>query len=105
MKNHICDGVTIEHAPSANIVSGEGLLIGSIFGVATADIPATQKGVFMTYGVFKMPKASVVITQGAKLYWDAINKKVTTVATDNTEIGYAQESAVSGDETVAIKIG
>jgi len=90
MKNYDSDGDTLTITAGATTVSGDGVLVGSLFGVATGDIANGAQGTILLTGVFDLPKApSQAWTLGAKIYWDATNKRCTNVATGNTLIGAA----------------
>ena len=71
MKNFIATGNTLTITAEADIASGAGVLIGSIFGVATGPIANGAEGVINLTGVYDLPKtASQAWTVGAKVYWD-----------------------------------
>ena len=96
MKNYVQPGNTITLTAPYAVASGDGLLVGSIFGMAAG---AAALGVRRTAldGVFDITKVgSQAWTVGAKVYWDDTNKRCTTVATDNTLIGVAVEAVASG---------
>lgn len=90
MKNYVSQGNTLAITAAAAIASGDGVLTGSLFGVAAGDIAVGEDGIVELTGVFDLPKAaSQAWTVGAKVYWDDTNKRCTTVATGNTLIGAA----------------
>ena len=45
-----------------------------------------------------------MVAQGALLYWDNTNKRLTTTATGNTLAGYATAAAGAGMSTVCINL-
>ncbi len=97
MKNFVqpCNSLTLT-APYA-VTSGDGLLVGSIFGVAAGDAASGSTVEAALTGVFDLTKiGSQAWTVGAKVYWDDTNKRCTTVATDNTLIGVAVEAVAGG---------
>ena len=97
MKNYVQPGNTITLTAPYAVASGDGLLVGSIFGVASgaADLGETVETALV--GVFDLVKiGSQAWAAGAKVYWDNTNKRCTTVATDNTLIGVATEAVASG---------
>jgi len=90
MKNFVSDGDRLTITAAAALTSGQGVLTGSLFGVATGDIANGVAGVIMLEGVFDLPKAaSQAWSVGAKVYWDNANSVCTTTATGNTLIGAA----------------
>jgi predicted RecA/RadA family phage recombinase len=88
MKNFVQDGGTITATAPYVRTSGQAALIGTLLGVATADIANAADGEWATVGVFDLTKiGSQAWTQGACVYWDNTNKRCTTVASGNTLIG------------------
>jgi predicted RecA/RadA family phage recombinase len=105
MKNFIVEGLTIDHTPAAQRLSGAATLIGTRIGVAVGDVAANTQGVFRIKGVFTLPKLSTdVVAQGALLYWDNTNLRLTTTASGNTLAGYAYAAASGSVSTVQIDI-
>jgi predicted RecA/RadA family phage recombinase len=105
MKNYVQKGSTLTLLVAAAVLAGEAVLVGKIFGVAVADVAANQSGDFETEGVFELPVlATDVIAQGAILYWDAGNKRLTTTAAGNTRVGVATEAKAAGGAIALLKI-
>lgn len=97
MKNYVQPGNTITLAAPYAVASGDGLLVGSIFGVASGAAALGEPVEAALVGVFDLTKVgSQAWTAGAKVYWDNTNKRCTTAATDNTLIGVATEAVASG---------
>ena len=97
MKNYVQPGNTITLTAPYAVTSGDGLLVGSIFGIASEDTALNDPVEAALTGVFDLTKVgSQAWTVGAKVYWDDTNKRCTTVATDNTLIGAAVEAVASG---------
>lgn len=97
MKNYVSSGATLTITATAAISSGDGVLAGSIFGVAAGDIANGADGIINLSGVYDLPKVgSQAWTVGAKVYWDAANARCTTAATGNTLIGVAVLAVGSG---------
>lgn len=87
----------------AAIASGSGVLIGTLVGVALADIPVAATGSTMVCGVHTVTKLGTdVMAQGVKVYWDNTNKRLTTTASGNTEAGRVAVAAGSGETTVQV---
>lgn len=84
------------------IESGQGVVVGAIVGVALNPGVATDEIQLALEGVFTLGKAAGAISQGAKVYWDAANKVVTTTASGNTFAGYAFAAALNADATVNV---
>ncbi len=87
--------------------SGEGVLVGSIFGVCVVDgaqndvINIHTKGV---YGLVAATGAGTDATQGAKTYWDNTNKRLTPVSTNNTLIGTFAVAKATTDAAARVKL-
>jgi len=97
MKNYVSSGATLTITAAAAITSGDGVLAGSIFGVAAGDIANGAEGTINLTGVYNLPKVgSQAWTVGAKVYWDASEAECTTTETDNTLIGVAVLAVGSG---------
>lgn len=97
MKNYVQPGNTLTLSAPYAVTSGDGLLVGSIFGVAAGDAASGATVETALTGVFDLTKiGSQAWTVGAKVYWDDTNKRCTTVATDNTLIGVAVEAVAGG---------
>jgi predicted RecA/RadA family phage recombinase len=97
MKNYVQPGSTLTLTAPYAVTSGDGLLVGSIFGVAAGDAASGATVEAALTGVFDLTKiGSQAWTVGAKVYWDDTNKRCTTVATDNTPVGVAVEAVAGG---------
>lgn len=114
MKNFIQPGRQITVTAPANIASGEGLLIGQLFGCACGDAESGQDLDLLTEGVVALPKASadVFATVGIPAYWDPSAKVVRShTDTDSNSagvtsalVGTVVEAAGAGTTTVKIKL-
>lgn len=107
MKNFIQHGeyMTLT-APYARL-SGEGALVGALFGVAVADVANGEEGAFCTEGVFTLAKATGSGTggaQGAKAYWVAASKSVSAASSGNTLIGCFAATCADGDATCSVRL-
>lgn len=92
------------HTVTANTVKGGDLVVlGDLAGVAVADGNGTDLAAVQLQGVFELPKgATFTFTQGAKCYWDATNKVVTSTASGNKLIGFCWKDAVAADAIVEV---
>lgn len=105
MKNYIQPGNNITVAAPAAVASGEGVLIGDLFGVANGDAANGETVVLSTVGVFTLPKAATdVVTVGASLYWDSAEGELTVTATGNTFVGHAVTAAGNPSAAVAVRL-
>ena len=97
MKTYVQPGNTITLTAPYAVASGDGLLVGSIFGVASGTAALGETVEAALTGVFDITKiGSQAWTVGAKIYWDDTNKRTTNVATSNTLIGVATEAVAGG---------
>lgn len=105
MKNFIQQGVNLTVPAPANIMSGDVVVIGDLHGIASINAAEGQDLVFVTEGVFELPKvAANNFAIGAKVYYDSTAKLVTTTATGNTLIGVAVTAAAATTASVHVKI-
>lgn len=102
MKNFIQNGDYIDITAPAAINSGEGVMIGDLFGVAVTDIASGTEGAIAVKGVYEIAKVASDggAAAGAPAYWDATAKKVTGVASGNVQVGLFTEANLTAD-TVA----
>lgn len=104
-KNYIQEGDVLDYTAGADITSGQMVLIGTKVGVAVTNIANGSQGAMAMEGVFSYAKLSTdAPAQGAALYWDNTNKRLTVSASGNTYAGYAAAAAANGDATVSINI-
>ena len=97
MKNFVQPGNTVTLTAPYAVASGDGLLVGSIFGIATGTAALGEPVETALVGVFDITKiGSQAWTVGAKIYWDDTNKRTTSVANSNTLIGAATEAVAGG---------
>lgn len=97
MRNYVKEGGRVTFiAPAGGIVSGQGVLLNALFGVASYSADEGASCEMRTGGVFLLPKAAAdTWAQGVKLYFKTSDKTVTTTASGNTLIGYAEQPAVA----------
>lgn len=106
MENFIQNGETIAFtSPTGGVSSGDGVLVGNLFGVAVADYAEAATGQMVTRGVFTLPKLSTdTLTEHQKVYWDATNSRVTETSLDNYPIGVSVAVAGSGTTTAKVRL-
>ncbi len=105
MKNFVMEGRTITLPAPYAVTSGQGLQVGSIFGVASADAALNADVETVLEGVFTLAKATgAAWTVGAIIYWDNTAKNCTTTASTNKLIGVAQLAAASGDTVGNVRL-
>ena len=105
MKNFVQIGEAVTIPAPATVTSGEGVLVGSLFGIASNDATTAETLTISTTGVFEMPKvAADDMSVGDVIYWDDSAKLVTLTATDNTKIGVAVNDAGNGSGFVRVRL-
>ncbi|WP_271588453.1 DUF2190 family protein [Bradyrhizobium sp. CCBAU 53415] len=106
MKNQYqvhCDHIDVALPYARN--SGDGALIGSMFGVCANGGANGADDVLVVKGVFTLTKNSAEAwTVGEKVYWDNVAKNVTTTATSNTLIGVAILDAANPSSTGVVRL-
>ena len=103
--NFVQQGDVVDHTPGSARTSGQVVVIGVRVGVCLAAIAANATGPLAVQGVFSIAKLSTdVVAQGALLYWDNANSRLTTTVGSNVLAGYATAAAGNGVATVAINI-
>ena len=105
MKNFVQPGDSLAMAVpyAAGVTAGQGMLVGALFGVAAVD--GVQNAVIegATAGVFDLTKQpSLAITAGARVFWDDTNRRITTTATSNYQVGIAVLASATSDTTVPV---
>lgn len=105
MKNFIETGDIVEVTAPSDVLSGQGVLVGKLFGMAVADAASGKVVNVKTLGVFEVPKTSAQAwSQGADIYWDNTAKVFTTTASGNALVAKAMLAAAnpSGIGTVRL---
>ena len=104
-KNFIAPGDKLTVTAPYSVTSGQGVLVGSLFGVAQHDAANGAPVVIDRNGVWDLPKeAPLVISQGDRLFWDNTNRRLTKTATRNFQVSVATGAALSADTTVRSRI-
>lgn len=101
MKNFIQSGCTLTVIAPANVLGGQALLVGAIFGVACHDAVQGTPVEINRFGVYALAAvAADTLAAGDKVYWDNTARRATKTATNNVLIG-AAATAKSGTESSA----
>lgn len=105
MKNYVQTGSNVTLTAPYALSSGDGALVGALFGVAATDAANGADVVLVTEGVFDLAKASAQAwTVGTAIYWDDSDKECTTTSTDNTKIGVALVAAANPSATGRVRL-
>jgi len=106
MKNYIQNGdmITVT-APVGGVTSGQGILVGSLFGAVAATASEGEAVEIATTGVFDLPKdAATVIDQGDRVAWDDTAKEMAQPGAGLYPIGIAVTAAGNGTTTVRVRL-
>ena len=105
MKNYIQTGDNLTLPAPYDVDSGDGALIGSIFGVAAGDALSGADADLVTRGVFELPKTSALaISIGDQLWWHDDTKVVNKTSASGTLIGVAVSAAVNPSASVQVRL-
>ena len=106
MQNYIQNGHVITVAtPAGGIASGEGLIVGNIFGIAAYSAAEGDPVELAITGVYKLPKATAaVLTVGARVAWDNTAKNINAPGAGRFPVGVATEAAGNGITSVAVRL-
>jgi predicted RecA/RadA family phage recombinase len=106
MKNFIQPGKVITvTAPSGGVSSGDGIVVGALFGIVTTDAAEAAMVEIALTGVFELPKASGQSNEGAAVWWDTSpGEVVNATAAGAFPIGVAVAAAGSSDTTVRVRL-
>lgn len=108
MKNYVQKGDFFTAAGVTPAMdSGEGRVIGGVFGVAMTDIADNGSGVLAIEGVYEFdkPNPDAGCTQFAPAYWDETNDEATSVSSGNTLIGVFAEAAAETAVKARVALG
>jgi predicted RecA/RadA family phage recombinase len=105
MKTYIQPGNTITVAAPYAVASGEGLLVGALFGIAAGAASLGETVEAALVGVYELKKiGSQAWSVGDRIYWDNTARQATKVTTSNTLIGVATENMAGGAGDVIGKV-
>lgn len=103
MKNFIQPGATIPVTAPYAVSSGQGVKVGSLFGIAVYGAAQGAPVEIKREGVFDITAVTAdVASQGAKVYWDDTGRKITTTATNNTVVGAVTADKANGESTARV---
>lgn len=105
MKNFHQPGKTLSLIAPYAVTSGEGLLVGSIFGVANSEATSGSEVEAVLEGAFHLTKAKTEAwTVGALVYWDDAKKLATTTSTNNKVIGVSISPASNPSSVGTVRL-
>ncbi|MBS1188914.1 MAG: hypothetical protein H6R10_706 [Rhodocyclaceae bacterium] len=102
-KNYLQEGDVLDLVAPYAVAAGDGAQVGSIFGVAINALALSESGPFARCGVFELTALSTATgAQGAKAYWDNVNKRVDTDSTVGLLIGALLAAKTNGQTTAQV---
>lgn len=102
-KNYIGPGDHLTVTAPYAVTSGQGVLVGALFGIASHDAANGAAVVIHTDGVYDITKEpALAISAGARVFWDNTNRRITTTLTSNFCVGMATIAAAGGDANVRV---
>ena len=110
MKNFVQEGNILsvtapDNTDSVGGNAGDGVLVGSLFGVACNDFSAGEEVELQVVGVFALSKVTPEAwAQGAPVYWNDATGKATVTAAANKLIGVATVAAGSTSITGRVRL-
>lgn len=106
MKNFIQNGdiITVA-APTGGVTSADGVIVGSLFGIAAFTAAEGEPVEIATRGIYVLPKEpAAVIAAGAQVAWDAVEKRIDLPNTGLYPVGIATEAAGNGNTAVRVRL-
>src|SRR5579864_3854982 len=104
MKNFVQQGETLTVVAPYAVLAGQGVLVGSLFGIAVDDALIGADVEIRTEGVYEVAKTSALaISQGDVLFWDDVLKVVNTTST-GVPVGMATAAAANPSATVRMTV-
>lgn len=106
MKNFIQTGhmITVP-APTGGVASGQGVIVGALFGIAATTATEGSDVEIATTGVYDLPKApATVFALGDRVAWDDTAKVIAPPATGLYPVGVAVTAAGNGAVTLRVRL-
>jgi len=107
MKNHVQEGRYIEVVLPYARTGGQGVLVGSLFGVCVTDGASGASVNIDTESVYDLEAATgsgTNATFGAAAYWDDSAKKVTPQASTHLQIGVFLAAKATTDAVARVRL-
>lgn len=103
MKNFVQDGEIVTVTAPYAVTPGQGVLVGTIFGVAMNTAANGAEVEISRTGVFDITTLSTdTFTAGALIYWDNGNRRLTSTSAGNRLVGAALLAKGSGPATTTV---
>lgn len=105
MKSFVQDGNTLPMTMTADRLSGDVVIFGSMIGVMAVDALNTVVAEVSFVGVYDLKRdAADIFTEGLLVYWDDSAKQVTIDPTANTLLGAAVEAQAAAAGNIKVRL-
>lgn len=104
MINFVKSGDNLTLVAPYDVLSGGGLKVGNVFGVAAFDALSGTNVECEVEGVYDLAKDTSTFAQGDLAYWDDTAKKVTLTVGSNLLIGAVEVAAATGAAVVRVNL-
>ena len=106
MRNYVQPGDIVTVAAPYALASGDGALVGALFGVAAATYASGfADAEIKTTGVFDLKaEAAATGAVGTKAYWDDAAKQVTSTVGTNKLIGVYTAAKAASQTTARVRL-
>ncbi len=106
MRNFVKPGKMITVYATENYESGDGVISGAIFGIASTNAVVGQEVEICVEGVFALNKAAGALAQGTPVYWTVGSGTMlgSVAAAGTMKIGVVSDAALAGDATVNVRL-
>lgn len=105
MKNFVAHGDALDVTAPRALLSGEGCLVGLIFGVSGDAVANGDTAKIKTNGVFDLTALSTdAAAVGAAAYWDNTAFRITTTVGSNTKVGVFVRAKTNGQTTAVVRL-
>lgn len=106
MKTFIQNGTSIAvAAPAGGVTSGDGVVIGALFGVAATTAAEGETVTLATVGAYELPKpTSTAFTSCGAVSFNIATRHCAAPGAGKYPIGIAAEAAGNGTTTVKVRL-
>lgn len=105
MKNFLQPGDSVDVDAPNDVTSGEGVVIGSLFGVATATKLSGERVALGVKGVYSLPKLSAnVMAVGIKVNFNNANKELQIATSTLDNVATVLKAAGNGVTEVEVRL-
>lgn len=95
----------LDYTPVTDFPAGQVIVVGEVVGYAEQPLKNGIKGALRIFGEVELNAETAAIGQGALLYWDAGNSRVTTTASTHKKAGIAAADKALNATRIRVKLG